>query len=280
MQYLREHVKKLLVNGAIEPPFYNYSSPMFLVPKSSGAYRAVVDIRAPNKRIAIEPVPFPDIQSVFHWFTTAKYFTTLYMNQAYHQISLSKSSKPFDSFCTDWNLYQYNRLPFGLSTGAHVLTRLLYRVFQDLKFDFVYHYLDDVVIYSESFESHLEHIRLVLDRLRMAGLMVKPEKVVFATQEIFFLGHLVSPAGVRIDPKRTISILEFPSPCDTRSISCFIGMGNFYHKFIHRHANVEASINTPRKKGVKFVWGREQQEAFEALKQAISQPLVLRMADF
>jgi hypothetical protein len=89
------------------------------------------------------------------------------------------SSKPLAAFCTDWNLYQYTRVPFGLATGAQVLTQLLACVFQDLKFDFVYHYLDNVVIYSENFESHLEHIRMVLDRLRKAGLTIRPEKVLY-----------------------------------------------------------------------------------------------------
>jgi hypothetical protein len=109
---------------------------------------------------------------------------------------------------------------------------------------------------------------------------IKLEKVVFATQEISFLGHLVSPAGVRIDPERTKAIREFPAPRDTRSISRFISMVNFYHKFIPRLADVAAPLNALRKKSVKFVWEKEQQEAFEALKQAISQPPVLRMADF
>ena len=108
--------------------------------------RAVVDFRALNKRIAIESVPLPDIQSAFHSFAKAKYFTTLDLNQAHHQIPLAKSSKPLTAFCTDWNLYQYTRVPFGLATGAQMLTRLLDHVLQDLKFDFVYHYLDDVVI--------------------------------------------------------------------------------------------------------------------------------------
>jgi hypothetical protein len=91
-------------------------------------------------------------------------------------------------------------MPFGLATCAQVLTRLLDREFQDLKFEFVYHYLDDVVVYSENFEEHLEHLKIVLDRLRSAGLTVKPEKVVFATQEISFLCHVISPAGLLIDP--------------------------------------------------------------------------------
>jgi hypothetical protein len=104
--------------------------------------------------------------------------------------------------------------------------------------------------------------------------------VVFATQEISFLGHLVSPAGVGIDPERTRAIREFSTPRNTRGISRFIGMVNFYHKFIPQLANVTAPLNALRKKGVKFAWGQEQQEAFEALKQAISHPPLLRMADF
>ena len=171
-------------------------------------------------------------------------------------------------------------MPFGLASGAQVLTGLLDRVFQDLKFEFVCHYLDDVVIYSKNFEDHLEHLGIVLERLRSAGLTVKPEKVVFATQEISFLGHVISPAGVRIDPERTQAIRDFPPPRDAKGISRFVGMVNFYHKFIPRLADIAAPLNALRKKDVKFMWGKPQQEAFEILKQAIAQAPVLRMADF
>jgi hypothetical protein len=104
--------------------------------------------------------------------------------------------------------------------------------------------------------------------------------VVFATHEISFLGYLVSPAEVSIDSERTRAIREFPTPRDTRGIRRFIGMVDFYHKFIPRLVDVAAPLNFVRKKGVKFAWGQKQQEAFEALKQDISQPPVLRMADF
>ena len=139
------------------------------------------------------------------------------------------------------------------------MSRLLDRVFQDIKFKFVYHYLDDVVIYSESFEKHLEHIRLVLERLRQAGLTVKPQKVVFATHEISFLGHVVSPGCVRIDPERMKPIRYFPVPRDVRAIARFIGMVNFYHNFIPGFADVAAPLNHLRKKGTKFVWDPELQ---------------------
>jgi hypothetical protein len=121
-------------------------------------------------------------------------------------------------------MYQFSNVPFCLATGAQVLTRLIDRVFHDVMFDFVYHYLDDLVIYSESYEQNLDHIRIVLERLRSAGLTVKPEKVTFATQEISFFGHVVSPAGVRIDPERTRAIRDFPPPRDLKGISWLFGM--------------------------------------------------------
>jgi hypothetical protein len=101
MQYLREHVKQLLRDGVIEPSFSQYNSPMFLVPKSEGTYRDVVDFTAPNKRTAIESVSVPDVHSACHSFGKAKYFTTLDLKQEYHQIPLLKTSKPLTAFCTD-----------------------------------------------------------------------------------------------------------------------------------------------------------------------------------
>jgi hypothetical protein len=118
MQYLREHIKTLLRDGVIEPSSSNYSSPMFLVPKPGGTFRAVVDFRMLNKRISNGSVPLPGVHSAFHWLAKAKYFSTLHLNQAYHQILLANASKPLTAFYTDWNLYQYTRVLFGLATGA------------------------------------------------------------------------------------------------------------------------------------------------------------------
>jgi hypothetical protein len=162
---------------------------MLLVPKLDSSYRAVVDYRRLNQCTEIESVPLPDIHAAFHWFCKAKYFTTLDLNQAYHQIPLAMESKHLTAFSTDWNLYQYHRVPFGIATGVQVLTRLLDKIFHDVKFKFVYHYLDDLVIYSSDFDQHLDHVVQVLSRLRDAGLTVKLSKVVFGVQEISFLGH-------------------------------------------------------------------------------------------
>jgi hypothetical protein len=157
MQFLREHIKRLLEDGVIEPSSSQYSRPMFMVPKPDQSYRAVADYRLLNQRIEVESVHLLDNYSAFHWFSKARYFTTLDLNQAYQQISLLEASKLLTAFFTDWNLYQYCCVPFGIATGANVLTRLLDMILCYIKFKFVCHYLDDLVIYSDNFDQHLDH---------------------------------------------------------------------------------------------------------------------------
>ena len=280
MDILRQHIRLMLDEGIIQPSTSPYSSPIFLVPKGQDGFRPVIDYRALNKKIKIESVPLPDIHSCFHWFKTAKVFTSLDLNSAYHQIGLTDRSKPLTAFATDWNLYEYTRVPFGLATGAQVLTRLLDKVFSDLKFNFVFHYLDDLVVYSDSFEEHVLHLREVFLRLRNAGLTVNPAKVRFATPHLSFLGHIVGPSGISVDPSRTDAIRRFPPPRDVKGVARFIGMVNFFHKFIPHFAERAAPLNLLRKKDVKFQWGPDQIRAFQDLKLAITNPPVLRTADF
>uniref|UniRef100_A0A1B6EN58 RNA-directed DNA polymerase n=2 Tax=Cuerna arida TaxID=1464854 RepID=A0A1B6EN58_9HEMI len=280
MEVLRGIIDELLKNGVIEPSCSSYASPAFLVPKPNGKSRMVLDYRKLNAKIEIDSVPLPDLHSAFDWFGKAKFFSIFDLNQAYHQIPLKPESRPLTAFCVPWNLYQFKRVPMGLAVGAQTLTRLLDSIFHDVKFKFVFNYLDDLLVYSESFEDHLLHLEEVLKRLQHAGLTVNPEKVSFARGEISFLGHLVSSKGVCIDPARTQAIREFPPPKDAKGIARFVGMVNFYRRFIPNVAELAAPLNALRKKGAKFVWGEAQQTSFDLLKEAVMQPPVLAMPDF
>lgn len=281
MAFLRKKIAQMLQDGVIRPSTSPYASPIFLVPKpEKNDYRPVVDYRMLNKKVILESVPLPDLQNAFTWFAGAKYFSVLDLNQAYHQIPLTEDSKPVTAFCTDWNLYEFNRVPFGLSTGAAVLSRLLDRVLGELKFKGVYNYLDDVVVYSDSFEQHVRLLEQVLTRFREAGLTVKPSKVTLACNQISFLGHLVSEAGVAVDPERTQGLLKFPPPTTTKGVAKFIGMTNYFRRFVPNFAQIAAPLNDLRKKGCKFEWGETQQAAFEALKSALVNSPVLAIPDF
>ena len=110
MKFLRKEIQSMLDKGIIQPSTSNYSSPMFLVPKGENNFRPVVDYRFLNSKIEIESVPLPDIHSCFSWFSQAKYFTSLDLNQAYFQIPLSAQSRKLTAFCTDWNLFEFTRV--------------------------------------------------------------------------------------------------------------------------------------------------------------------------
>jgi hypothetical protein len=194
---------------------------------------------------------------------------------AYYQIPLSERSRQCTAFARDWNLSEFCRVRFGIATGAQDLTRLLDKIFSDVKFEFVYHYLDDLVDFSSSFDEHIVHLREVLTRLQSAWLTVNPAKVKFASRHLSFLGHLISPAGVTIDPTRTMAIRDFPTPKDAKGVARFIGMVNFFHKFIPDLARRAALLNDLRKKGVRFKWGKDQQAAFSDLKMCVMNSPVL-----
>jgi hypothetical protein len=180
-----------------------------------------------NQRTEVESTPFWDIHSVFNWFVKAKFFSTFDLNQVHHHVPLVKSSRHLAAFSTEWNLYQYTRVPFGLATRNQVLMRLLDSIFHDVKFVYIYHYSDDLVVYSETSEQHVRHVEEVLHRLRDAGPTVNPEKIKLAVREISILGHTVTPEDICIDPQRTQGIRDFPPPKDARGIAHFVGMVNF-----------------------------------------------------
>jgi hypothetical protein len=280
MNVLRRQIQDMLDKGIIRHSVSTYSSPTFLVPKGETDFRPVVDFRALNKKIVIESISLPDIHSCFHWFAGATVFCTLDLNSAYNQIPLSERSRQCTAFATDWNLFEFYRVPFGIATGAQFLTRLLDKIFSDVKFKFVYHYLDDLVVFSSSFDEHILHLREVFSRLQQASLTVNPAKVKSASRHLSFLGDLVSPAGVTVDPARTLAIRNFPAPKVAKGVARFIGMVNFFHKFIQDLAHRADPLNDLRKKGVKFKWGQEQQAAFSNLKICVMNPPVLAMADF
>lgn len=280
MAVCRDLIQKMQDDEVIEESTSNYSSPCFAVPKPGGKHRLVVDFRKLNQKVLFESIPIPDLKTAFSWFRNARYFIVMDLNQAYFQIGVAKESRPYTAFCTPWNLFQFKRVPFGLSVGGCVLSRLVDKILHDLKFKSLVHYLDDLVIYASTLEELFVYLEMVLKRLREAGITINPEKLQIAVMEILYLGHLISYQSVRIDPSRTQAIREFPRPQSVKAIARFIGMVGFHAKFIPNFSEWAAPLNALRKKNVKFEWGLEQDRAFEHLKEAISSPPILRIPDF
>lgn len=280
MEFIRGLIKKLLDLGVIRPSKSSYASPAFLVPKGEDDFRMVIDYRDLNRKVDIEAVPIPDINTAFSWFGKAKWFCVLDMNSAYHQVPLSERCKRFTAFCLPFGLYEWERLPFGLATGAQVLTRLGRALFEDLLYRCMGIFIDDLVIWADTFEELMQILDTVLSRLAEAGITLCPSKLRIAVQEFVYLGHLKSLRGLEIDPGRTAAIRNYDPPVDAKGVSRFIGMVNFYSKFIPKFSERSAALNKLRKKGVKFEWGKEQMDAFKDLKKCIIQPPILQTPDF
>jgi hypothetical protein len=272
-------VNELLEQGVVRPSKSPYASPAFLVPKKDGEFRLVVDYRRVNGKIVFDAYPMPTIDQALEQFGGARVFSVLDLNSAYFQIPLSATSRRITAFCTPFGLYEFNKLPMGISVGCQGLSRVVDKLFSDLKGRFVFNFLDDLVVYSASKEEHLEHVKEVLGRLQVAGFTLNPEKIVLGVSEIKYLGHSLSNRGVRVLPDRVESIRKFPSPKNLRALR-FMGMVGFYARFIPDYADVAAVLHSLKKKGVSFVWREEHQVAFEKLKDALCKAPVLQIPDF
>jgi hypothetical protein len=280
MQALREIVQDLMDKGVVRKSYSQYASPAFLVPKPGGGYRMVVDYRLLNKKVVFDAFPMPNIQCAFANFSKAKIFSVLDLNSAYYQIPLSAKSRKATAFCTPFGLYEFTKLPMGISVGCQVLSRVVDSLFGDLKHRFVYNFMDDLVVYSSSFEEHVGHLKEIFRRLEKAGFTLNREKLRLAQEEIPFLGHLVSGQGIQVLPERVEVIRQFPPPKNIKAVRRFLGMVGFYGRFIDRFSQIAEPLHALKRKNARFVWGDVQQNAFEQLKEALTMPPVLQIPDF
>lgn len=281
LQLLREHVDDMLQKGLIRQSSSQYSCPAFLVPKKGNKTRFVVNYKQLNNVIDLEATPMPTIESAFQYLGNARWYTLLDLNSAYMQIPLAEESKKYTSFVVPWAQMEYNVLPFGLSTGSQVLTRLIDRIFGDIKYRYIFNFFDDLVIYSDgSFDQHLQQLEEVIQRLQRAGLTINPEKMTVASRQIEFLGHVFRNGTVSFHEDKVRPILECPPPKNVRQVARLVGMMAYYAKFIPNFAQLSAPLNHLKRKNVPFRWGAEQQKAFEDLKKVLTSHPVLRLPDF
>jgi hypothetical protein len=180
---------------------------------------------------------------------------------------------------TVW-FFEFLVMPFGLTNAPATFCNLMNDVFHDYIDKFVVVYLDDIVVYSESFEDHLIHLRLVLSRLRENSLYVKKEKCEFARQEILFLGHKISLGRILMDEAKVKAIHDWPAPKSVSELRSFLGLANYYRKFIAAYSKKAAPLTDLLKKNGKWHWTDQCQAAFDKLKAAVASEPVLHLPNF
>jgi len=286
---LRHQLEELVKRGVIVPVGDHeelpITSPIVLVSKpkakstagqsvkeaSLAQWRFCTDFRALNKATADSHYNIPDLQELVESFSEQKpeFITTLDLSHGFHQIAVEKDSTKYTAFNTCFGTYKYLRLPMGLKTSPNTMQLLMDRVLKGLTFKSCLSYLDDLLIASSTFESHVEEVSEVFNRLREANLKIGPMKCSFAQSQCTFLGHEVSSNGIRPPKDRLDKIKHLQPPRNIRELRRILGLFNWFRKFIPNFSTAAAPLTKLMRKNRQFEWFTEQQEAFDTLKQRL-----------
>ncbi|KAL0204551.1 hypothetical protein M9458_002569, partial [Cirrhinus mrigala] len=211
-----QDVRRLLMEmetaGVICPSKRPYASPVVVVTKKDGSPRLCIDYRKLNSCSTRDAFPLPRIEEALEALGRAKYFSTLNLTSGYWQVEAAEQDKHKTAFSTPMGLFEANRMPFGSQNAPPTFQRLMTSCFGDLNFTHLLIYLDDIIIFSKSFNEHLESLQLAFDRLREHGLKLKPSKCQLVRKEVQYLGHLVSVEGIRTGPEKISKVKDWERP--------------------------------------------------------------------
>ncbi|KAL5011228.1 hypothetical protein ScPMuIL_011687, partial [Solemya velum] len=201
-------------------------------------------------------------------------------SSGFWQMGLSEKAKEKTAFTTGYGLYHFNVLPFGLCNAPSSFERLMERVLSGLHWKICLIYIDDIIIYSQTFDQHMDRIQQVLDCLHEAGLKLKPQKCHLFKTEVLYLGFIVSNAGVKTDPDKIERIRSWPTPCNITDVRSFLGLCCYYRKFVDNFSDIAVPLYNLTKKNTRFHWDKQCQEAFNTLKVALQESVVLQYPQF
>ena len=277
---VRKHLDQMLEADVVEPSSSPWSSPVVLVKKPDGSSRFCIDYRALNNVTKKDAYPLPRIDDTLDSLGGAKYFSTLDLQSGYWQVDVDSQSRDKTAFSTPFGLYQFKRMPFGLTNAPATFQRLMAVVLRGLTPMMCLVYLDDIIVFSTTFQEHVERLRLVLGRLREAGLKLKPRKCKLLCEHVRFLGHVVSVQGVSTDPEKIRAIVDWPTPTCVKDVRSFLGMAGYYRRFIRDFSTVARPMNKLLEKDVPFAWKEDADRSFQVLKKALSSAPILSFPDF
>lgn len=278
-EIIRDQVDEMLELGVIRPSTSSWSAPVVLVKKKDGGIRFCVDYRKLNAITRKDVYPLPVIDDLLSHLGNARYFTSLDLLSGYWQIPIKEEDKDKTAFITPDGLYEFNVLPFGLTCAPASFQHLVDTVLAGLKWKKALVYLDDIIVKGETFEEMVNNLRAVLNRLREAGLTLKPSKCHFGMTEIGVLGHIVNRDGIAPDPNKVKAIKNFPPPKKLKDVQSFLGLANYYRKFIKDFSKIAKPLHSLTKKDVKFNWDENARKAFEHLKNTLISAPVLAHFD-
>lgn len=274
----REHFQELMARGIVQPSKSSWSSPIHLVQKTTGEWRIVGDYRRLNEITVPDRYPVPylsDFQAILHGTTI---YSKLDLQSAFQQVPMDESSIPKTAVATPFGLFEYNFMPYGLCGAAQTQQRLMDEIFRDLPFVFVY--IDDILVASSTSEEHREHLKTVFRKLDEYNLAVNITKCEFGQSSIEYLGHTISPEGISPQMEKVKTITQFPRPTTIAALKRFLGLANFYRRFLKSAATFlyalnRAAITKKKNDQTPVDWTEDLDAAFQQAKEEIAKVTLL-----
>jgi 8-oxo-dGTP pyrophosphatase MutT (NUDIX family)/predicted aspartyl protease len=279
-EFIKAEIDDMLKQGLIQPSTSPWSFPVVIVKKKNGKLRFCVNYKPLNDITKKDNYPLPRIDELLDSLQDAQWFTTLDLASGYWQIKVREEDQEKTAFITKFGTYEFKVMPFGLCNAPATFQRTMDKVLAGIKEQFVLVYLDDVIIYSKTFKEHIQHLTEVLTRIRKANLRLKAEKCYFAATELQFLGHVVGKEGVKPDPEKVDKMVNYPEPKNIRELRGVLGLFSYYRRFIKDFAQLADPLYKLLKKDTVYEWTDLQQQAFENLREKLTQAPVVQYPDF
>jgi transposase InsO family protein len=276
---LRIEIEQMLSDGLIEESDSEWSSPVVMVPKSDKTFRTCVDYRRVNDMTIIGNFPLPRIDDLIDKIGKSKFMTKFDLTKGFWQIPMDKASKDIVAFVTPFGRYTWNYMPFGLKGSNSTFEKTMCKALKGLE-DFTGIYLDDIIVYDDTWEIHLLHVAVVLGRLLEYYFTLKLVKCEFAQSEVDYVGHCIGNGFVRPLEAKVQSLLDFPRPTNRKHVQSLLGLAGYYQRFIRCFSDIVAPLTDLLKKNKQFVWSDDCECSFQCLKARLASCPVLIVPDF
>lgn len=279
---IEQQIAKLLDNNLIEESYSPFATPVTLAYKKeeNKKSRLCIDFRDINKIVVPQAQPFPLIDDIMMKARNCKLFTTLDINSAFWSIPLRIEDRKKTAFVTQEGHYQWTCLPFGLKTSTAIFQRILSNILRKYKLtNFAVNYIDDILIYSENFTEHINHLKQLLEAIKTEGFRLKFTKCTFASDTVKYLGHIIQNNTIKPLKDNLISIRNFPVPKTQKNVRQFLGKVNFYHEYIQNSAIILEPLHNLLRKNQNFNWTDKCQATFKKIKNILCSQPVLEIFD-
>lgn len=273
-------IEKMLREEVIEDSQSQFINPLCIVMKPDGNVRITIDARELNSKTKEDHYRTEPVQTQLDRINGAKLFSLIDLSQSFLQIGLKEESRQYTAFLHRGRQYRFRRTPFGLASSSAALMRALERVFGRDAEECATFYVDDLCIFSPSWDQHIKDLDLVLGRLKENGFTVKPDKLQLGQRQIEFLGFLVSEEGIRHNPEKTGAILEISPPRNVRQLRKFLGVCQYQARFLVNYAQEVGPLRKLLRKDTKWRWTEVEEQAFSRVKKLFSESILLQRPDY